>query len=159
MTRIAGFFLLAALPLAANAHDRGENLPWNERDGWVLVGTDEEKGEMTFVALNHIKRVGSAAKVETLRVHRDIDERFGTDQAHYHLLVDCDDFSWTRISYRGYRPDGSGAHLLTREIGEREAPPSGSLFDQVFNLACATDAADGTVIPSPYEFAKSHFEG
>lgn len=143
---------MLAAPLAAQ--DEAQELPWKPQDRWVWVGTDDEKGEMTFVALARVVRAGSAAKVETLRVHRDIDERFGTDQAHYHMLVDCDDMSWTRLSFRGYRPDGSSGPLLTRDIGPREAPADGSMLGRAFTLACGGESDSAAVVASPYEHAK-----
>lgn len=157
-------FRLALLGLglvasAASAHQGGEKQIWNTDDGWLLAGTDEVKGEMTFVSSTRVLRAGSAAQVETLRVHRDVDTRFGTDQAHYHLLVDCDDLSWTRISFRGYRPDGSSGPLITKDIGLREAPPEGGIMRRAFDVACGIDAAENAIIADPYSHAKAYFAG
>ena len=141
--RIAAAALVCGLLVtSAHAHDRGESSPWSERDGWVHVGTDREKGDVTYVAVDHLLRAGDAVFVETLRVEASVDERFGTNQAHYHMLLDCSDGTWTRISYRGYRPDGTGSRLLDRPLGEREPLDQTSVLGRAFAIACM-DATEG----------------
>ncbi|TNE59462.1 MAG: hypothetical protein EP341_02185 [Sphingomonadales bacterium] len=150
---------LAFLSLAAHAHERTGEQRWTFEDGWVVAGVDEAKAEMTFVSTTRVLRAGSAAQVETLRVHRDIDERFGTDQAHYHMLVDCSDLSWTRISFRGYRPDGTSGPLITRDLGSRPPPPEGGILRKAFELTCSDSRTEEAIIADPYGFAKQHFAG